>query len=67
VTASVTYVAVLDLRRETILFLSGLLHTERRRRGTRTVRLPINTSMQVRRDFDGVEASLAPPSVGRAG
>ena len=37
-TASVTYVAVLDLRRETVLFLSGLLHTERQRRGTRTGR-----------------------------
>lgn len=36
--ASVTYEAVLDLRRETVLFLSGLLHTERQRRGTRAGR-----------------------------
>ncbi|MEU7917001.1 HARBI1 family protein [Microbispora bryophytorum] len=32
---SVTYTAALDVRRETVLFLSGLLHAERRRRGTR--------------------------------
>ena len=30
--SSVTYTAVLDMRRETVLFVSGLLHTERRRR-----------------------------------
>ena len=36
--ASVTYEAVLDLRRETVLFLSALLHTERQRRGTRAGR-----------------------------
>lgn len=33
--SSVTYSATLDMRRETVLFLSGLLHAERRRRGTR--------------------------------
>lgn len=33
--SSVTYSAVLDVRRETVLFVSGLLHGERRRRGTR--------------------------------
>lgn len=32
---SVTYTATLDVRRETVLFLAALLHTERRRRGTR--------------------------------
>lgn len=35
---SVTYGVVLDVRRETVLFLSGLLHAERRRRGTRAGR-----------------------------
>ena len=33
--SSVTYSAKLDMWRETVLFLSGLLHAERRRRGTR--------------------------------
>ncbi len=33
---SVTYQAVLDVRRETVLFLSGLLHDRRRDIGTRT-------------------------------
>ncbi|RBQ12157.1 IS5/IS1182 family transposase [Spongiactinospora rosea] len=32
---SVTYSATLDVRRETVQFLSALLHAERRRRGTR--------------------------------
>lgn len=32
---SVTYSATLDMQRETVLFVSGLLHAERRRRGTR--------------------------------
>jgi hypothetical protein len=35
VSLSVTYSATLDMRRETVLFVSGLLHAERRRRGTR--------------------------------
>jgi hypothetical protein len=35
VSSSVTYSATLDMRRETVLFLSSLLHAERRRRGTR--------------------------------
>jgi hypothetical protein len=35
VTTSVAYTAVLDVRRETVLFVSQLLHTDRRRRGTR--------------------------------
>jgi hypothetical protein len=35
VCSSVTYSATLDMRRETVLFVSGLLHAERRRRGTR--------------------------------
>lgn len=33
--SSVTYSATLDMQRETVLFVSGLLHAERRRRGTR--------------------------------
>lgn len=32
---SVTYTATLPVREETVLFLSGLLHTERQRLGTR--------------------------------
>jgi hypothetical protein len=35
VTASVTYTAVLDVRRETVIFLSSLLHAHRRAIGTR--------------------------------
>jgi hypothetical protein len=35
-TASVAYRAVLDVRRETVVFLSVLLHAQRRSRGTRT-------------------------------
>jgi hypothetical protein len=35
VSPSVTYSAVLDIERETVLFVSGLLHGERRRRRTR--------------------------------
>jgi len=33
---SVTYTAVLDVSEDSVLFLSGLLHAERIRRGTRT-------------------------------
>jgi hypothetical protein len=35
---SVTYRAVLPVHEHTVLFLSGLLHAERRRRGTRAGR-----------------------------
>jgi hypothetical protein len=35
VSSSVTYTAELDMRRETVLYVSGLLHAERRRLGTR--------------------------------
>jgi DNA-binding transcriptional LysR family regulator len=35
VSARVAYSATLNMRRETVLFLSSLLHAERRRRGTR--------------------------------
>lgn len=35
-TISVTYQAVLTVREETVVFVSALLHAERRRRGTRT-------------------------------
>jgi hypothetical protein len=38
VTTSVTYTALLTAREETVLFLSGLLHAEQTRRGTRTGR-----------------------------
>jgi hypothetical protein len=33
---SVTYTATLSVREETVLYLSSLLHAERRRRGTRS-------------------------------
>jgi hypothetical protein len=33
---SVTYTAELSVREETVLFLSGLLHGQRQRLGTRT-------------------------------
>ncbi|WP_397544945.1 hypothetical protein [Saccharopolyspora pogona] len=33
---SVTYTAALPVRDQTVLFMSTLLHDERRRRGTRT-------------------------------
>jgi hypothetical protein len=33
---SVTYTAILTVREQTVLSVSGLLHAERRRRGTRT-------------------------------
>ena len=36
--ASVTYRARLDLRRQTVVYLAALLHTERQRRGTRAGR-----------------------------
>lgn len=36
--SGVTYSATLDIRRETVLFLSSLLYAERRRRGTRNGR-----------------------------
>ena len=32
---SVAYTAVLEISEDTVLFLSSLLHAERRRRGTR--------------------------------
>lgn len=35
-TTSVAYTAYLTMREQTVLFVSGLLHAERRRRGTRT-------------------------------
>jgi hypothetical protein len=38
VSSSITYSATLDMRRETVLFVSRLLHAERRRRGTRNGR-----------------------------
>jgi hypothetical protein len=38
VTTSVAYTALLTAREETVLFLSGLMHAERTRRGTRTGR-----------------------------
>ena len=34
--ASVSYTAVLTVRRQTVLFVAALLHRERRRRGTRS-------------------------------
>jgi hypothetical protein len=46
VSSSVTYPAVLDMRRETVLFLSGLLHAERRRVGTRRGRRSLGCFVQ---------------------
>lgn len=44
--ASVTYKAVLDLRRETVLHLAALLHAERQRRGSRTGRRALSPFAQ---------------------
>lgn len=62
--ASVTYQAVLDVRLETVLFVSGLLAAERQRRGTRAGRRSIscfNQAVMILRWFiDGARmASLA--------
>jgi hypothetical protein len=43
---SVTYEAVLDVSEDTVLFLSGLLHAERLRRGTRKGRRRLSTYKQ---------------------
>ncbi len=43
---SVTYTATLSVREETVLYLSGLLHGERRRRGTRTGRRALSCFKQ---------------------
>jgi hypothetical protein len=43
---SVTYEAVLDVSEDSVLFLSGLLHTERVRRGTRTDTRALSTYKQ---------------------
>ena len=43
---SVTYEAVLDVSEDTVLFLSGLLHAERLRRGTRKARRKLSTYKQ---------------------
>jgi DDE superfamily endonuclease len=43
---SVTYEAVLDVSEDTVLFLSGLLHAERLRRGTRAGRRKLSTYKQ---------------------
>jgi hypothetical protein len=43
---SVTYEAVLDVSEDTVLFLSGLLHAERLRRGTRKGRRKLSTYKQ---------------------
>ncbi len=43
---SVTYTAVLDVSEDTVLFLSGLLHAERQRRGTRKGRRKLSTYKQ---------------------
>jgi DDE superfamily endonuclease len=46
VAASVTYEAVLDVRRETVLFLSGLLAAQRQRCGTRAGRRAVGCFKQ---------------------
>ena len=43
---SVTYTAVLDVSEDSVLFLSGLLHAERIRRGTRTDTRALSTYQQ---------------------
>ena len=43
---SVTYTAVLDVSEDSVLFLSGLLHAERVRRGTRTGSRALSTYKQ---------------------
>jgi hypothetical protein len=43
---SVTYTAVLDVSEDSVLFLSGLLHAERRRRGTRKDTRALSTYKQ---------------------
>ena len=43
---SVTYQAVLDVSEESVLFLSGLLHADRVRRGTRTDTRALSTYKQ---------------------
>jgi hypothetical protein len=43
---SVTYTAVLPVRDRTVVFLTGLLDTERRRRGTRTGRRALTSFQQ---------------------
>ena len=43
---SVTYTAVLDVSEDSVLFLSGLLHAERVRRGTRTDTRALGTYKQ---------------------
>ena len=43
---SVTYTAVLDVSEDSVLFLSGLLHAERVRRGTRTDTRALSTYKQ---------------------
>jgi len=43
---SVTYTAVVDASEDSVLFLSGLLHAERVRRGTRTGTRALGTSKQ---------------------
>jgi hypothetical protein len=64
VSPSVTYSAVLDMRQETVLFVSGLLRGERRRRGTRRGRRSLDCFAQavlvLRWFLDGTRiASLA--------
>lgn len=39
---SITYTAVLDFSRETVLYLARLLHAERRARGTRRAVVPVS-------------------------
>jgi len=43
---SVTYTAVLDVSEDSVLFLSGLLHAERVRRGTRKDTRALSTYTQ---------------------
>ena len=61
---SVTYSAVLDVSEDSVLFLSGLLHAERVRRGTRTGTRALGTYRQavlaLRWLFDDTRMSQLP-------
>lgn len=64
---SVTYSATLDVRRETGLFLSALLHAEPRRRGTRCGRRALGCFAQavliLRWFTDGTGSGNWPPTI----
>lgn len=70
---SVTYTATLSVREETVLYLSNLLHAERRRRGTRKNRRALGCFKQavlvIRWFLDGTRVTqlATDNSIGRTG